>query len=203
VQLDPVQAGRDSALRGVDELRDDAGKLLGEQSPRALEGLHALLGVDLAGRCHRRRRNGLQTRDGDVADPARVHELGDDLAAAAVDRVRDQRPAGDVIVGVQARRVRVALTDGRRLRAFGDDQPGGRALAVVLRGQLGRGLAGAGAVARQRRHDEAVGELERTQRVRGEQISHVVLLGSGGLLLLQPLTRETLPGCGCDPRRTP
>ena len=51
-----------------------------------------------------------------VRDPAGVHQLGDDHAAAGVHGVGDQAPAGDLLVGVEAGHVEVALADLRWAR---------------------------------------------------------------------------------------
>src|SRR5664280_1066316 len=112
-----------------------------------------------------------------VADTTGVHELRDDPAAPGVHCVSDERPAGDLLVGVQTRGVRVALTDRAGLRALANDEPGAGSLGVVLRGKLSWGLTSAGTVAGERRHHEAVGELEAPQLVGREKICHV---GSSG-----------------------
>ena len=190
VQLDAVEAGRDGALGGVDELGDDAGQLVGLERARLLVVLHAVGREDLALRGDRRGGDGPRAGDARVADAAGVHELGDDLPAAGVDGVGDQAPAGDLLVGVQARGVRVALADRRGLRALGDDQAGAGALGVVLGDEGRRGLARARAVARQGRHDEAVGQGQRPQLVRGEQVGHGVSSGAGAV------ARTTSPAPG-------
>jgi hypothetical protein len=105
-----------------------------------------------------------------VADAPGVHELRDDPAAPRVHRVRDKRPAGDLVVGVQTGGVRVSLTDRGGLCALADDEPGRRPLAVVLGGELSRSLTRSGTVAGERRHHEAVGELEAPELVRREKV---------------------------------
>lgn len=57
-------------------------------------------------------------------------------------------------------------------RGLGQDQPGGSALAVILDHQVGRHIAFAGAIARQRRHDNPVGQFDGAEAQRGEQIGH-------------------------------
>lgn len=192
MQLYPVQAGLHSAAGGIDVLGDNACELGGLEGPRLLEGLHALLGVDLTVGRHRGRRHGLLTDDGAMADPAGVHELGDNLATASVYGVGDQPPAGDLLVGVQARGVRVSLAGRRRLRALGDDQASGGALAVVLGRQLGRGLPDTRAVAGQRCHDEAVAQAQVAELVRREQIGHGSSKESSGCLSVQRDRRASL-----------
>jgi len=197
VQLDPVQTGLDGAAGGVDELRDDPRQLVGGQLARHLEGLHALRGEHLAGRRDRRRRDGALAGDRGVADATGVHELHEDPAVLLVDRVGDQAPAGDLGVGVQAGGVRVALADGRRLGALGDDEAGAGALGVVLGVDRGRGGALAGAVAGHRRHDEAVLQLKLAQLVGRKKVdAHG---GSLSRLHLQRLSRRC--GARCFPLR--
>ena len=197
VQLDAVQAGGDRALGGVDELRDDAGQLVGRERARLDEVLHALGREDLTGGADRGRRDRLQAGDRRVADAAGVHELGDDPPAARVHGVGDQAPAGDLRVGVQARGARVALADRRGLGALGDDQAGAGALGVVLGVERGRRAALAGAVARHRRHHEAVGELELTQPVGREQVR-----GHGSSVVDRDVdARQAARGQGRSPER--
>ena len=116
-----------------------------------------------------------------MADAAGVHELRDNLATAVVDRVGDQAPARDLLVSVQPGGVRVALADRRGLSALTHNQPRAGALAVVLGGERGGGLARTGAVASQRGHHEAVSEAQLTEGISGEQVSHVVSKVSGYL----------------------
>ena len=87
-------------------------------------------------------------------------QLHRDAPALGMHGVGDPPPAGDLLGVVDAGRVEIALTLGADLRRLGDDQPGARALPVVLDGEVRRHLPGRGAVARQRRHDDAVGEVE-------------------------------------------
>ena len=193
VQLDAVEPRVDGAAGGVDELRDDAGQLVGLEGARLDEVLHAVGREDLAGGPDRGRPDRRQAGDRRVADAAGVHELRDDRAAARVHGVGDQAPARDLLVGVQARRARVALADRGGLRALGDDQPGAGALGVVLGVQRGRDAAGAGAVARHRRHHEAVGELELAEAVGGEQVRGHGTPRRRGSLLDKPAHAAGLP----------
>jgi hypothetical protein len=52
----------------------------------------------------------------------------------------------------------------------GDDQPGGRALGVVFDRERARHVAGGGAVAGHRRHDDAVGQRQRADCNRREEV---------------------------------
>lgn len=86
-----------------------------------------------------------------------------------MDGVRDLAPAGDLLGRVQAGRVLIALGLGRNLSGLGDDQAGRRALRVVGRGKLAGHQPGAGTVAGQRCHDDAIGERQVTEGVRLEK----------------------------------
>jgi hypothetical protein len=100
-----------------------------------------------------------------------VPELDDDLAAGRVHRVGDLAPAGDLRVGIEARRPQIALALPRDLRGFGDDQAGPGALAVIFHVEIVRRVgARRGAVARQRRHDDAVLQFDIAHAEGREQI---------------------------------
>ena len=158
VQLDAVEAGRDRAAGGVDELLDHRGQLVGLERARRLERVRALAGEHLTGRAVTADgATGVVPIDLRVGDPARMHQLGEDHATLGVHGVRDGPPALDLLVGVQARRARVALAHRRGLRALGDDQAGPRPLGVVRRHRRRGDAVGRGPVAGHRRHDDAVG----------------------------------------------
>lgn len=86
-----------------------------------------------------------------------VHQLDDDLAATLVHGVGDLAPPLHLGLAVDTGCIQVALAYGAGLAALGDDQPGGRALRVVLDVEVGGGHALSGAVAGQRGHHEALG----------------------------------------------
>lgn len=96
-------------------------------------------------------------------------QLQHDLAAAAMHFVSDGAPALDLFLGVNAGRVEVALAQRTDLGAFGHNQAGGGALAVILGSKRRGHLTGDGAVTRQRGHDHAVGKIQRAQAHREEQ----------------------------------
>lgn len=77
--------------------------------------------------------------------------------------VSDSAPALDLLPGMDAGRIEIALAQRTDLGAFGHDQAGGGALAVVLGSKRRGHLAGDGAVARQRGHDHAVGKIQCAQ----------------------------------------
>src|SRR5665213_743025 len=88
-------------------------------------------------------------------------ELDEDPSAALVDAVRHPAPAGDLLLRVDAGGVLITLALLRNLARLGNQEARGGALAVIFHGERARHLAGDRAVARQRRHHEAVGERER------------------------------------------
>lgn len=67
-----------------------------------------------------------------VRDATHVHELDEERAAPVVHGVGDHAPPRDVLVGVDARGVQVALTVVGGLSALGDEQAERCALSVVL-----------------------------------------------------------------------
>lgn len=159
VQLHAVEPGLDRVAGGLGEVLDgllDAlvvQGLRGDQVRGAVGGEDRAVGTD-RGRADRGRGELVEAR---VADPAGVHELGEDEAAAGVDRVGDRLPAGDLLGRVQAGRVEVALPDRRRLGTLRDDQAGTGALRVVGRHQLGRAATRpVRPAARHRRHHHPV-----------------------------------------------
>src|SRR5512135_3609510 len=72
----------------------------------------------------------------------------------------DTPPACDLLGAVDPRRIEITLSLGTDLRRLGDDQPRSRALPVVLDGEVRWDISRAGTIARQRRHDDSVGEIE-------------------------------------------
>ena len=94
--------------------------------------------------------------------------------------VVDSPPAARLFVGVDARRVDIALALLRNLRGLGDEQAGAGALPVIIHHQIvGRVGSRRGAIARQRRHHDAVGEMDVAEIVGLEQFFGVVR-GHGG-----------------------
>jgi len=95
--------------------------------------------------------------------PPAVPQLQEHPASCLMHCVGDGAPAGDLLGTVDAGRRGIADCRGTDLRAFADDQPGAGALPVILEIQLLRHAVGAGAVARQRRHDHAVFQGDGTE----------------------------------------
>ena len=159
MHLDRIEARGHRRMGRVDVGLHDAGQFFGRQRPRRGHVDEAVLGEGLAlgltvGRRLRLGTGGLEVRMGDAAD---VPQLHGDLAAGFMHRVGDLLPGGDLLGRVDPRRVQITLALGNDLGALADDQAGRGALAVVLDGQR-PGHQADGAVARQRRHHDAVGQ---------------------------------------------
>ena len=117
VHLDTVETGVDRVAGGGHEVGDQAGDLVGLGRTGYVVGLAAVGGHHLARRLHGARRDGLHAvLVVGVRDAAGVHQLGDDDTVAGVHGVGDEAPAGDLLVGVEARDVEVALADLARAR---------------------------------------------------------------------------------------
>ena len=195
VQLDAVGAGGDRAAGGVDVLVADGGELVGLQRARRHVVLHAVGREDLAVVLDRRRGDRLLAVGVDrVRDAAAVHELDEEPGVAGgVDGVGDLRPAGLLLVVVQARDVEVALADVGRMRALGDQDRGVGALGVVGGVEVaGDGVLGA--VARQRRHRDAMGGAQAAALVGLEEV--VVRHGGG----VDPGFGVSVGSCMCNGR---
>src|SRR5271168_902226 len=105
---------------------------------------------------------------GDAADMPELHE---DAPAALVHAVGDLFPARDLLLGIDAGRVLIALALLRNLSGLGDQEAGGGALTVIVDRERARHHAGRHrAVARQWRHDKAVGQVEWSEFERLEEL---------------------------------
>ncbi|MPM57377.1 hypothetical protein SDC9_104199 [bioreactor metagenome] len=168
MDFDAVKAGRLHRAAGrLHVVVDDAGQFFGLERARHGGGGEVAraicrvdeigLGVGLdGGRAHGCICAGLQIH---VRNAAHMPELGDDLAAESMHRLGHFLPAIKLLCVIQPGHVGVALclrVDGR---AFGDQQPGACALRVVGGGDLSWHRIGR-AVARERRHGDAVVELQ-------------------------------------------
>ena len=166
VDFHAVKAGGgDGVAGGGGVVVHDAGQLghiqraghrrFGEHG-RAFVQQHGLgLGGD-GRRTHWRQAPGLQRG---VRHTAHMPELHHDLAAGLVHSMGHLLPAVELLGAVQARHVGITLGLVGDGRAFAHDQAGAGALGVVLHGEVvGDGVGRA--VARERRHDDAVGQLQ-------------------------------------------
>ena len=183
VHLHAVEAGGAGVLGGAREAGDDGRQLVVVQLARHHVGLLALGRVHLvAGDRERARRHRLAAVvEQRVAGAAAVPDLQHDAPAGGMHRVGDLLPAGDLGLGVDAGLVPEGGVALHRHRRLGDQQAGAGALGVVGGHQLAGHVAGFGAAARERGHQDAVGQGELAGLQRGEEIGHGVLSsGSSG-----------------------
>jgi len=95
-----------------------------------------------------------------MGDAAAVPDLAVDASARGVYRIGDPSPCGDLVGTVKARRPDDAVRLVGDLRALGDDQPGGRALDVIVAHHVRGHIVFGGAGACHSRHHDAVGKRE-------------------------------------------
>ncbi len=158
MDFDAIGTGLDGAPCREAEVGHRLAHLIGCQRARHGNVLHAL------GREHPRTRRDGRRCDGlammrrivRVGHASGVHQLDEDVATLDMYRISDLLPAGDMGVGVNARRGHVALSVVRGLGAFRDNQAGAGALAVILGGQFSRRTVELGTAAGHRRHGQAV-----------------------------------------------
>jgi hypothetical protein len=162
VDLHPVGTGRDGSGGGAAEILHRLADLGSGQCARHRCGLRAGGGDHVLACGDGRRRHGQAVVRGvvRVADPADVHELDEQVAAAGVHGVGDGAPSRDVLGGVDAGGAEVALAVVGRLGALGDHQPERGALAVVLGGERTGGAVGERAVAGHGCQREAVRQVD-------------------------------------------
>ncbi len=182
MQFDAVESGSLGVCGAAAIVIDNAGDLVRFQCPRRDKRLRALRGHDCSRwlQCRRRHRCRAVWLQRWVRDAAHVPQLEKDAAAGIVDRLGHALPARDLFLRKDAGRARIALALLGNLRAFGHDEARVGALHIIRHRDRVWHLAGAGAVARHRRHHQAVRQLRRTELVRGEYVD--VLGGLFGVL---------------------
>ncbi|OIQ67777.1 hypothetical protein GALL_506410 [mine drainage metagenome] len=107
-------------------------------------------------RCHRLSATGLQAG---VRNPANVPELHHHLAPGCVHAAGDFLPGLDLLLGIHARHIGIALALLADDGTLGNDQPGAGTLGVVPGHQRRRNRIGR-TVASQRSHDNPVGQMQ-------------------------------------------
>ena len=177
MQFDTVEARVERTPGCGRVLGNHAGDLADLQRARRHVILHAGQRIRLAlgsdgGRRHRGRTVGQHRR---VGDPARVHDLRDDLPTPGMHGIGHGFPARDLRVGMQPRRAEVTLAHGRWIGTLADDEACARPLRVVGGHQRAGHARHVGARARHRRHHDAIGQRDAASLKRGEQVvSHAV-----------------------------
>lgn len=97
-------------------------------------------------------------------------QLTEYTSAGGVHGIRDETPAGDMVSGVDLAGLVPAAAEEGDMGAFGNEQPGGGTLRVVV-GHEGVGdVGGTGTAARHGCHDDAVRQSEITEEERGEKM---------------------------------
>ncbi len=164
VQLHAVEPRLHGAACGLTKQVDDAGQFVVAQSARHLVGLLAVGGVD-------------ETLDGALSTADRLHsavktgvgrtpwvpDLQLHASAGSVDRLRDPAPAGHAGLVEDPGLAREGTAVGGHHGGLGNQQSGRCPLRVVLGHQGVGDVAAAGTGARQGRHQDAVGQRQRTE----------------------------------------
>jgi hypothetical protein len=170
VDFHAVRSRVDGPAGRGDEVVHGGPDLCGGHRFRFGVGLLALLGERLAGPGDRAGgEDAAAAVDGGVGLAAGVHDLQDDAAALGVHRLEHPLPAGRLLVGGDARLTDIPLRGVVGEGALGDDQPDARPLPVVLDHQVPGDAGGTGPDPGHRCHDDAVGELDLSERDGGEK----------------------------------
>jgi hypothetical protein len=114
-----------------------------------------------------------------VRDAAAVHELHEHFCAPRVDRVGDAFPGRDLFRRVNAGCAAVALAGEARLGTLGNDQSGTGALGVVVTYEGLWNPHRICPVPGERRHDDAVLQLEVVEAGRRKEAGHLMNSGTG------------------------
>ncbi len=164
VDLDAVKAGcLDRVARRCRKGMHDAGDFADVERAR-LGGFdksrHAAVdqhGLGLGGDSRRRDRLAAVGLQAGVRDTPHVPELHNDLAALGMHRAGHFLPGVKLLSAIETRHVGITLALMADSGAFGDQEAGAGALAIVNLGDIGRHGIGR-AVPRERRHHDAVGK---------------------------------------------
>src|ERR1700677_4926853 len=90
-------------------------------------------------------------------------DLHDHSAATFMNSIGYDAPSGDLLVGIDSRSNRIAVSECADCRAFGDDESSGRPLGIILSIQFGWHVLRASAHPRKRRHDDSIRNLDGSQ----------------------------------------
>ena len=171
VDLHAVEAGAPGVLGALAVGGDDAGQLVQGQRTRRHVGALRAHQADLAGRRDRAGRDRKPALEKDrVGDAADMPELRDDAPAGGMHRLGHAAPALDLRLAPQPRRVGIAHALRRDRGRFAQDQAEAGALRIVARHQrIGHPVGADRTGPRQRRHHDAVGQMQITELQRGEK----------------------------------
>src|SRR6516165_7890562 len=98
-----------------------------------------------------------------MRDAANMPKLQKHPPTGRVHGVSDAFPAGDLLSAVDTGRAWIADPLWRDLCGFADDQSSAGTLGIIGGIERPRYIAAAGAIARHRRHHNAIGQLQRTE----------------------------------------
>ena len=105
-----------------------------------------------------------------MGDAPDMPELEHHAAATGMHGISHAFPTCDLLGAVDTWRANIALTLGRDLGCFRNNEPGAGPLGVIQGAQQSRHIAGAGAAASQGRHDNAIRQREKSRFDGGEEI---------------------------------
>ena len=167
MNLNTIETGSNRIGCAATEIIDNACDLVRFERPRDRHVDESIVQECLGFGLHGRRRyGGLPIRlQVDMRHPANVPELQEDMTALGVNGIRHLSPTVDLRLAVDARRILIALPLLRDLGRLRDDQACRGALCVVFRGQIAWHKPAIRSVARQRSHDDPVGQRESTEYV--------------------------------------
>ncbi len=164
VQFDAVETGPLRVQGSRPEGLDDARDLLAIERTRRNEGRRRTNQTDIAFGGDGARRHGKRSvQEARIGYPAHMPQLQEDSAAGFMHGLRRELPALDLFRRPDTRCVGVADPHRRDHGSLRNDESGGGALGVVLRHQTIGDAAGAGAAARQGRHEDAVRQRQITE----------------------------------------
>ena len=156
-----VEAGGLRIPRAFAVCFDDAGNLADFQGPRDNEWALRAQQTDVSAGCDGARRDGQPAAEvAGIGDTADVPKLEEHSSARRMHSLGDDSPALDLLGRPDAGRIRIAHAARVHGGGLAEDQTSRRALHIVVAHQRIGDAAGAGTTTRQRRHEDAVGELQ-------------------------------------------
>jgi hypothetical protein len=167
MDLNAVEPGLHGVACRMPVLVKQRGNFVQAQRARLRIWLPAVVGVSLAGRGRRGRRNRrLAAEVARMHQPAHVPKLAKNAPTSRVHRLRHVAPSRDLLRQPDPRPERPAEPLPADAGSFRNDQPGGGALSIILRHKRRRNVVARVARARQRRHQDAVRCVDRAEGYR-------------------------------------